>query len=311
MTRASAMVIVRAGADPEARHERPASTLAVYAITPTGAEVARTLAPSLSGATLFLPRSLAYLPDGEELFDRLALALAANFLEYGGHVILAAAGIVVRALAPLLHHKAQDPAVVVVDQAGRYAVSLLSGHLGGSNALARRVAEILGGQAVITTATDTANLPSLEMLAGELGFRVENLMALARAAWPSWRAPTRGARPRRLAMAHPGAALAGALRLGQPGASQGLAATAPDMGGLAPPGAPAFLAGAAPAGPGPGHGLQPRHRRRRDESPGTRCFARPRPVPGLPSMPGQRAVQKRRGWIIGTGGTPGSAAQFF
>lgn len=154
--------------------------LAVYAITPVGAELARTLALSLPGATLFLPRALAYRPDGEELFDRLTQALAANFHHFGGHVVLAAAGIVVRALAPLLQSKTQDPAVVVVDQAGRYAVSLLSGHLGGANALARRVAELLGGQAVITTATDTAGLPSLEMLAGELGLRVENLAALAK-----------------------------------------------------------------------------------------------------------------------------------
>lgn len=154
--------------------------LAVYAITGVGAELARGLALSLPGATLYLPRALAYAPDGEETFDRLTQALAANFHHFGGHVVLAAAGIVVRALAPLLQGKAQDPAVVVVDQAGRFAVSLLSGHLGGANALARRVAELLGGQAVITTATDSAGLPSLEMLAGELGLRVENLAALAK-----------------------------------------------------------------------------------------------------------------------------------
>ncbi|MBI4797747.1 MAG: cobalamin biosynthesis protein [Desulfarculus sp.] len=154
--------------------------LAVYAITAVGAELARTLALSLPGAALFLPRALAYQPDGEEPFDRLTQALAANFHHFGGHVVLAAAGIVVRALAPLLKGKTQDPAVVVVDQAGRFAVSLLSGHLGGANALARRVAELLGGQAVITTATDTAGLPSLDMLAGELGLRVENLAALAK-----------------------------------------------------------------------------------------------------------------------------------
>lgn len=153
--------------------------LAVYALTSVGARLARGLVLALPEATLFLPRALAEPSTGEEPFERLAPALAANFSQYGGHVVLAAAGIVVRALAPLLVHKAQDPAVVVVDQAGRFAVSLLSGHLGGANSLARRVAEILGGQAVITTATDSAGLPSLEMLAGELGYAVQNLPALA------------------------------------------------------------------------------------------------------------------------------------
>lgn len=147
---------------------------------PAVATLARELTLALPEATLFLPQGLADPVAGEEASPGLTPALAANFGQFGGHVIFAAAGIVVRVLAPLLRHKAQDPAVVVVNQAGSFAVSLLSGHLGGANALARRVAEVLGGQAVITTATDSAGLPSLEMLAGELGFRVENLAALAK-----------------------------------------------------------------------------------------------------------------------------------
>jgi cobalt-precorrin 5A hydrolase len=153
--------------------------LAVYALTSTGAALAGKLVSALPGATLFLPQGLAAETTHARPFERLAPALAANFNRYGGHVVLAATGIVVRAIAPLLKHKAVDPAVVVVDQAGRFAISLLSGHLGGANALARRVAQVLGGQAVITTATDSAGLPSLEMLAAELSLGVENLPALA------------------------------------------------------------------------------------------------------------------------------------
>lgn len=154
----------------------PAS-LALYALTPQGAATARRLAAGLPGAQVFLPQALAQ--PGEQGFARLTQALAANFSAYEGHVVLAATGIVVRALAPLLAHKAQDPAVVVVDQEGRFAISLLSGHLGGANDLARRAAAILGGQPVITTATDLAGLPALELLAAELGLAVENLPALA------------------------------------------------------------------------------------------------------------------------------------
>jgi cobalt-precorrin 5A hydrolase len=86
-----------------------------------------------------------------------------------------AAGIVVRGIAPYLKSKATDPAVVVVDEAGRFAVSLLSGHLGGANDLAREVARVLGGTAVITTATDVQGLPALDVWAAAHGLTIENL----------------------------------------------------------------------------------------------------------------------------------------
>lgn len=152
-------------------------SVAVYALTSSGAAVARRLVEALPRSCLFLPERLA--GGGDQVFQRLADALAANFRRYQAHVVVAAAGIVVRAVAPLLAHKTRDPAVVVLDQRGRFAVSLLSGHLGGANDLARMAAEILGGQAVITTATDVEGLPSLEMMAQRLGLRWEGLDALS------------------------------------------------------------------------------------------------------------------------------------
>ena len=71
-------------------------------------------------------------------------------------MFIGAAGIAVRALAPLLTHKSTDPPVLVLDPAGRYVVSLLSGHWGGGNDLARHVARLLGAAPVITTASDAA-----------------------------------------------------------------------------------------------------------------------------------------------------------
>ncbi len=149
--------------------------LAVYGLTPKGLELARRLGGEL-GASLHGPRRLAPA-FGAEPFDRLVDCVAELFRARRGHVFFCAAGVVVRAIAPLVVQgsKATDPGVVVCDQQGRFAVSLLSGHLGGGNDLARRVARILGGEAVVTTATDSAGLPSLDVVARDQGLAVPDL----------------------------------------------------------------------------------------------------------------------------------------
>ena len=88
-------------------------------------------------------------------------------------VCLLATGATVRLLAPLLQDKATDPGVVCVDEAQRFAVALVGGHRGGANALAHRVAEVLGAQAVVTTATDAVGLPGLDTL----GWPIEGAVA--------------------------------------------------------------------------------------------------------------------------------------
>ncbi len=75
-----------------------------------------------------------------------------------------ALGATTRIVAPLLESKTSDPGVVVVDEAGRFAVPLVGGHAGGANDLARRIADGLGATAVLTTATDSLGLPALDTL---------------------------------------------------------------------------------------------------------------------------------------------------
>ena len=149
---------------------------AVYALTPRGARLARTLADGLGG-DLFLPEALAR-EYGATAFGRLFDAVAENVPHYPRQVFVTASGIAVRAMAPHIRSKDRDPAVVVLDTEGRFAVSLLSGHVGGANDLARQAARITGGEAVITTATDTAGLKSWDELALEKDLVIDDLRAV-------------------------------------------------------------------------------------------------------------------------------------
>ncbi|KAB2831929.1 MAG: cobalamin biosynthesis protein CbiG [Candidatus Brocadia sp.] len=76
------------------------------------------------------------------------------FKQYDGLVFIMAMGIVVRVIAQNIQDKYTDPAVVVVDDVGRFVISVLSGHEGGANLLAHRIAAIMHTDAVITTGTE-------------------------------------------------------------------------------------------------------------------------------------------------------------
>lgn len=94
----------------------------------------------------------------------VADAVRRAFAECDQMVCFLATGAVVRLVAPLLSDKGADPGVVCVDEAGRFAVSLVGGHAGGANELAREVGELLGAEPVVTTATDAVGVPGLDTL---------------------------------------------------------------------------------------------------------------------------------------------------
>ena len=83
--------------------------------------------------------------------------------QYDGIICIMASGIVIRSIAGLINSKHSDPCVVVVDENAQYAVSLLSGHIGGGNLLARTIANSSGAQAVITTASDVSGHTSVDL----------------------------------------------------------------------------------------------------------------------------------------------------
>ena len=103
-----------------------------------------------------------------------------------GLVVFAAAAIAVRAIAGLLTDKESDPAVVSVDESGRYAIVLCGGHRREANALAREVAACTGASPVISTGTDLAGLPALDTL---VGFEARGDVAALGRAWLDGRPP--------------------------------------------------------------------------------------------------------------------------
>lgn len=117
--------------------------LAFLAFTEKGFALAGSLAQALGGSVMRCGKP-----------DSLSDWTQKHFAEADGLVFVGAVGIAVRAIAPYIEKKWKDPAVVAVDECARFAVPLLSGHLGGANRLARAVSEVCGAQAVITTATD-------------------------------------------------------------------------------------------------------------------------------------------------------------
>ncbi len=150
---------------------------AIIAITGNGAGLGAKLQEGLQDAELFVPAKHADLCRCPvNLFNEELKALIHRlWYESRGLVCIMAAGIVVRIIVPLLEGKDKDPAVVVMDDAGKFAVSLLSGHLGGANELAENCATLTGATAVITTATDVRGLPSFDLLAKKQGWTIDDL----------------------------------------------------------------------------------------------------------------------------------------
>ncbi|CDH21265.1 Protein cbiG [Xenorhabdus bovienii str. kraussei Quebec] len=140
--------------------------IALFCLTFGGMALARRLQSHLAVDCFTSPE---LVETGFRAFDSgFANTVRNAFIQYGSLVMVGATGIAIRVIAPLLRDKLSDPAVVVLDEKGQFAISLLSGHMGGANDLARQVADLLGGQAVITTATDVNQFAALDVLSQQI-----------------------------------------------------------------------------------------------------------------------------------------------
>lgn len=147
--------------------------LAIISVTAAGAKLAARLKAGLGGTAELYARAGRDGAGTAAGYDCLGALVAELFSRYDGLVFIMAAGIVVRVIAPHVRDKRSDPAVVVLDEAGEHAISLLSGHIGGANELARLAAAAVGARPVITTATDVGGKPAADILAVRLKAAIE------------------------------------------------------------------------------------------------------------------------------------------
>ncbi len=154
------------------------NTYAIWVITPNGVRLASKLARGLSGADQFISDKLSGTATYSTRFHSLSETVEKKFYQYNSHIFIMATGIVVRMIAPFIRSKIEDPAVVVVDDQGNHAISLLSGHLGGANALSIQVAELIEAEAVITTASDVNQIRAIDILAKDRHLYIENPKAI-------------------------------------------------------------------------------------------------------------------------------------
>lgn len=152
--------------------------LCLIAITKHGAAQAAALAPELPRAHICTSAKFAdvfkHLPHPLRAYDgALRDEMAPLFANFDQLIFFVSLGAVVRLIAPLLKSKDEDPGVTVVDDAGRFVIPVLSGHVGGANEWSERIADLLGATPVLTTASDVGKTIPVDILGRHLGWRVE------------------------------------------------------------------------------------------------------------------------------------------
>jgi cobalt-precorrin 5A hydrolase len=156
---------------------------AIVALTKWGVSTAEKISKALDRAqikhSIYAPTELC--SDRIKPFNESLDRLFANLFDDVDAIIpVMTVGIVVRSLGPLTINKKTDPAVVVVDDIGKYAISLLSGHIRGANKLAKIVASGIGAESIITTATELLGKKCVEEIAEEYNLDIVNFETLVR-----------------------------------------------------------------------------------------------------------------------------------
>ena len=150
--------------------------IAIWTLNERGLKTALRIRGIQGLKIIFTPSALKGSYDNPRIsgYDDFSDSVKKGFHEYKAHVFIMATGIVIRTISSLIEDKTKDPAIVVMDDMGKNVISLLSGHMGGANALTRKLADILGGHPVITTATDISGITAVDEIARQIDAVVEN-----------------------------------------------------------------------------------------------------------------------------------------
>ena len=139
--------------------------LAIISVSNKGQELAYELKEILDSDSTIIKCDL-YHKDVKNHFPIL-------FYEYDAIIAIMASGILIRSIAPLIESKLSDPAVVNIDDNGKFVISTLSGHLGGANDLAIKISKLINATPVITTSTDVNNKLGIDVLARDLYLSID------------------------------------------------------------------------------------------------------------------------------------------
>ncbi|GGA47600.1 precorrin-3B C(17)-methyltransferase [Okeania sp. KiyG1] len=148
--------------------------IAAIATTPTATKLLQPICQTM-GATLWIPESCQHTTNStvnaEIYTDSLKNHLANIWQNYSAIVFCLASGAVVRLISPLLKDKYHDPAVVVIDEVGKFVISLCGGHQGGADKLTNVLARLLNAIPIITGASHNLGLPGIDILGKPFGWR--------------------------------------------------------------------------------------------------------------------------------------------
>jgi cobalt-precorrin 5A hydrolase len=149
---------------------------AIYAITRHGIAIGEKLRGQLPGSDLYVSQKLLTLAQPGALALPLPMGptLTETFAAYDCHIFIISVGAVVRMIAPLLLNKKVDPAIICVDDAARFSICVLSGHVGRGNIFTERVANILDAQSIVTTASDAIGTLTVDILGREFGWTLDD-----------------------------------------------------------------------------------------------------------------------------------------
>ncbi len=154
---------------------------AVVAITKNGIGIARKIKERIPEVVIFA--QVKHSDSGADItwFTEQTTALMQNlFKSYDSLICIFSLGAVIRLIAPNLVDKKSDPAVLVIDDKAGYVISALSGHIGGGNALAKLVADILSAKPVITTAADVNETIAVDLLGRDFGWTIDDFHNVTR-----------------------------------------------------------------------------------------------------------------------------------